>query len=262
LNSIATRLVLAAVAASLLSALAGCSKSADEPAAENPALSTPVPPGMVRGEVLETMNSGGYTYVFMDTGQDQRWVAALETTVEVGDVVQTDPGMVMTGFTSKTLDRTFNAIYFVSGLENLSRGTQPAAQAAAQATGELPAGHPDISSDTPATAAAAVEAVEAYEDGMDIAYVYANTDQLAGNEITLRGKVVKYNPGILGWNFIHIQDGSGDAAEGNNDLIVTTKASTAVGETIVLTGNIVLDKDFGAGYSYPVLLEDARITAE
>ena len=97
---------------------------------------------------------------------------------------------------------------------------------------------------------------------MDIAYVYANTDQLAGNEITLRGKVVKYNPGILGWNFIHIQDGSGDAAEGNNDLIVTTKASTAVGETIVLTGNIVLDKDFGAGYSYPVLLEDARITTE
>jgi hypothetical protein len=255
LNSIATRLVLAAVAASLLSVLAGCSKSADEPAAENAALSTPVPPGMVRGEVLETMNSGGYTYVFMDTGQDQRWVAALETTVEVGDVVQTDPGMVMTGFTSKTLDRTFNAIYFVSGLENLSRGTQPAAQA----TGELPAGHPDISSDAPATAAAAVEA---YEDGMDIAYVYANTDQLAGNEITLRGKVVKYNPGILGWNFIHIQDGSGDAAAGNNDLIVTTKASTAVGETIVLTGNIVLDKDFGAGYSYPVLLEDARITAE
>jgi hypothetical protein len=258
LNSIATRLVLAAVAASLLSVLAGCSKSAEEPAAENPALSTPVPPGMVRGEVLETMNSGGYTYVFMDTGQDQRWVAALETTVEVGDVVQTDPGMVMTGFTSKTLDRTFNAVYFVSELQNLSRGTQPAAQA----TGELPAGHPDISADAPSTAVAAVAAVETYEDGMDIAYVYANKDQLAGNEITLRGKVVKYNPGILGWNFIHIQDGSGDAAAGDNDLIVTTKANTAVGETIVLTGNIVLDKDFGAGYSYPVLLEDARITTE
>ena len=259
MNSIATRLVLAAVAASLLSVLAGCSKSADEPAAENAALSTPVPPGMVRGEVLETMNSGGYTYVFMDTGQDQRWVAALETTVAVGDVVQTDPGMVMTGFTSQTLDRTFNAIYFVSGLQNLSRGTQPPAQAAAQASGELPAGHPDIGSDAPSAAAAAVET---YEDGMDIAYVYANKDQLAGNEITLRGKVVKYNPGILGWNFIHIQDGSGDAAAGDNDLIVTTKASTAVGETIVLTGNIVLDKDFGAGYSYPVLLEDARITTE
>jgi hypothetical protein len=78
----------------------------------------------------------------------------------------------------------------------------------------------------------------------------------------LRGKVVKYNADILGWNFVHIQDGSGDAAAGNNDLIVTTKAETAVGETVVLNGTIVLDKDFGAGYSYPVLLDDASLTSE
>jgi hypothetical protein len=124
----------------------------------------------------------------------------------------------------------------------------------------MPAGHPDIGGgDAMATAAVSLEA---YEDGKDIAYVYANKDELAGNEITLRGKVVKYNPGILGWNFVHIQDGSGDPAAGSNDLIVTTKATTAVGDTVVLTGNIVLDKDFGAGYSYPVLLEDASITTE
>ena len=109
---------------------------------------------------------------------------------------------------------------------------------------------------------AAVSDIEAVEEGKNIAYVYANKDALAGNEITLRGKVVKYNPGILGWNFIHIQDGSGNATAGDNDLIVTTKADTAVGETVVLTGNLVLDKDFGAGYSYPVLLEDASVTAE
>lgn len=255
MNSFASRLVLAVIAASLLSVLAGCSKPADEPAAENAALSAPVPPGMVRGEVLETMNSGGYTYVFMDTGQDQRWIAALETPVEVGDVVQTDQGMAMNGFTSKTLNRTFNVVYFVGGLQNLTGSAQPAAQA----SGEMPAGHPDIGGDA---ATAAAEAVESYEDGKNIAYVYANKDGLADNAITLRGKVVKYNPGILGWNFIHIQDGSGDAAAGDNDLIVTTKATTAVGETIVVTGNIVLDKDFGAGYSYPVLLEDAQITSE
>lgn len=255
MNSIASRLVLAVIAASLLSAVAGCSKPADEPAAENAALSTPVPPGMVRGEVLESMNSGGYTYAFVDTGQDQRWIAALETPVEVGDVVQTDQGMAMSGFTSKTLNRTFNVVYFVSGLQNLTRGAQPLAQA----SGELPAGHPDIGGDAPTTAAVVVET---YEDGKDIAYVYANKDKLAGNEITLRGKVVKYNPGILGWNFIHIQDGSGDAAAGDNDLIVTTKATTSVGETLVVTGNVVLDKDFGAGYSYPVLLEDAQIRSE
>lgn len=248
------RLVVVAITVGLLAPLAGCSKSADEPAAENAALATPVPPGMVRGTVLETMNSGGYTYVFMDTGQDQRWVAALETSVGVGDVVQTDQGMPMTGFTSKTLNRTFNVVYFVGSLQNLTGGTPSPAQAATT----MPAGHPDIGGDT----AAAASAIEAYEEGRDIAYVYANKDELAGNPITLRGKVVKYNSGILGWNFIHIQDGSGDAASGNNDLIVTTKASATVGETVVLTGNIVLDKDFGAGYSYPVLLEDASVTTE
>ena len=249
---------VAAAALSLLLAVTGCSKSADEPAVENAALSSPVPPGMVRGEALETMDSGGYTYVFMDTGQDQRWVAALETPVAVGDVIQTDQGMAMNGFTSNTLNRTFNVVYFVGSLQNLSAGSQPMAQG----SGELPAGHPDVSGGAAAPAVAAVSDIEAVEEGKNIAYVYANKDELAGNEITLRGKVVKYNPGILGWNFIHIQDGSGDAAAGNNDLIVTTKADTAVGETVVLTGNIVLDKDFGAGYSYPVLLEDASITAE
>ena len=247
---------VAAAALSLLLAVTGCSKSADEPTVENAALSTPVPPGMVRGEALETMDSGGYTYVFMDTGQDQRWVAALETPVAVGDVIQTDQGMAMSGFTSNTLNRTFNVVYFVGSLQNLSGGSQPMAQA----SDELPAGHPDVTGG--AAPAAAVSNVEPFEQGRDIAYVYANKDDLAGSEITLRGRVVKYNPGILGWNFIHIQDGSGDAAAGNNDLIVTTKADTAVGETVVLTGNIVLDKDFGAGYSYPVLLEDASVTAE
>ena len=241
---------------SLLVPLAGCSKTADEPAAENAALATPVPPGMIRGTVLETMNSGGYTYVFMDTGQDQRWVAALETPVAVGDVVQTDEGMAMTGFTSKTLGRTFNVVYFVGGLQNLSGGSPPPAQA----SGEMPKGHPDISGG--GQAESAIAAIAAYEEGKDIAYVYANKDELAGQPLTLRGKVVKYNPGILGWNFIHIQDGSGDAAAGSNDLIVTSKADTAVGETVVLSGTIVLDKDFGAGYSYPVLLEDASITSE
>ncbi len=255
MNSMLFRLAVATMTLSLLSPLAGCSKSADEPAAENAALATPVPPGMVRGTVLETMNSGGYSYIFMDTGQDQRWVAALETPVKVGDVVQTDEGMAMTGFTSKTLNRTFNVVYFVSSLQNLSGGAQPAARAAA----EMPPGHPEIGDGAVATT---VAAVEAYEEGKDIAYVYANKDELAGQPVTLRGKVVKYNPGILGWNFIHIQDGSGDAAAGSNDLIVTTKADTAVGETVVLSGTIALDKDFGAGYSYPVLLEDASLTSE
>ena len=248
------RLALATITLAVFAPLAGCSKSADDEVAGNAALSAPVPPGMVRGTVLETMNAAGYTYVFMDTGEDQRWVAALETPVQVNDVVQTDQGMAMTGFTSKTLDRTFNVVYFVASLQNLSRDSQQSAQAA----GEIPPGHPAIGGTVEST----VANIDVYEEGKDIAYVYANKDELAGDTITLRGKVVKYNANILGWNFVHLQDGSGNAAAGDNDLIATTTAETAVGETVVLEGTVVLDKDFGAGYSYPVLLEDASLTSD
>jgi hypothetical protein len=78
----------------------------------------------------------------------------------------------------------------------------------------------------------------------------------------LRGKVVKYNGNILSTNWLHIQDGSGSAADGSNDLVVTSAAEAAVGDTVIITGNIVLDKDFGAGYSYPVLVDDASLTVE
>ena len=56
----------------VLLALTGCNASEEAAVADNPALATPVPGGMVRGTVLETMDSGGYTYVLVDTSQDQR----------------------------------------------------------------------------------------------------------------------------------------------------------------------------------------------
>ena len=240
----------------LLFALSGCSESNKMPVAESPAMATPVPAGMVRGTVLETMNSGGYTYVFIDTGQDQRWVAARETAVRVGDVVQTFEGMAMTGFESKSLNRTFNVVYFVDALQNLSAPVQPDGHPG----GAMPPGHPPTVG-TGEAKALDTKVVE-FEPGKNIAYVYDNKNALAGQQVSLRGKVVKYNSNILGWNFIHIQDGSGDAADGSNDLTVTSKTETAVGDTVVLTGTIILDKDFGASYSFPVLMEDASITTE
>jgi hypothetical protein len=155
----------------------------------------------------------------------------------------------------------FDVVYFVDGLQNLST---PSGAAAALPEGhpptELPPGHPTV--DDADDAAAADTPVAALEPGQDIAWVHANRDSLAGQQVSLRGKVVKYNEGILGWNFIHLQDGSGDAGDGSNDLTVTSKTGTALGETIVVTGTVILDKDFGAGYSFPTMIEDASIAAE
>jgi hypothetical protein len=76
-----------------------------------------------------------------------------------------------------------------------------------------------------------------------------------------RGKVVKTNPNIMGKNWLHVRDGSG--AEGTNDLTVTT-AGTApnVGDTVVVKGTVALEKDFGMGYQYDIIVEDAEVTVE
>ena len=253
-------ITLLPTAASLLAALlltqVGCTESGQEPVADDPVMTSPVPDGMVRGTVLETLNAGIYTYVFIETDQDQRWVAVPKTAVLVDDVVLTEQGMAMIDFESKTLNRTFEVVYFSGGLQNL---TAPA-PLAADTSGALPQGHP--STDSTVEAAPQVVKVAELTPGENIAYVYANQDALAGQPISLRGEVVKYNANILGTNFIHIQDGSGDVADGSNDLTVTSKAVTAVGETVVVTGTVIQNKDFGYGYNFPVLMEDASISSE
>ena len=91
--------------------------------------------------------------------------------------------------------------------------------------------------------------------------MFAEKDQLAGQPVVFRGKVVKTNPNIMGKNWLHVRDGSG--AEGTNDLTVTT-AGTApnVGDTVVVKGTVALNKDFGMGYQYDIIVEDAEVTVE
>jgi hypothetical protein len=99
------------------------------------------------------------------------------------------------------------------------------------------------------------------DGGKTVAEVFAEKDALAGKPVTFRGKVVKANAGIMGKNWIHVRDGSG--ADGTNDLTVTTvTAQPNVGDTVLVTGPVSLNKDFGMGYQYDVIVEDAQVTVE
>ncbi len=93
-----------------------------------------------------------------------------------------------------------------------------------------------------------------------VAALNQNKAGLAGKTISAQGKVVKVNNGIMGRNFVHVQDGTGEAGKGTNNLIVTSKQTAAVGDQVTISGVVVLNRDFGAGYSYPLLIEDASIT--
>lgn len=205
------------------------------------------------GTVTETMDAGGYTYVQVDTGSEKIWAAAPKFDVKVGDPVVVPQGMAMKDYHSKTLDRDFPIVYFVDAV--LVGG----ADAAMPAT---PAAQPKASGGTPKTVTTDVDlsGIKAAEGGKTVAQVYENPADLAGKSVKIRAKVVKFNADIMGKNWLHIQDGTG--AEGTNDLTVTTSATANIGDTVLVDGVLVTDKDFGYGYKYAVLIEDAKVTVE
>lgn len=90
--------------------------------------------------------------------------------------------------------------------------------------------------------------------------LYKEKGSLDKQKVTVKGKVVKVSSGIMGKNWIHLQDGSGDPGKKTNDLTITTKEKLpAVGKTVTVTGTLYKDKDFGSGYFYSVIVEDAVI---
>lgn len=93
---------------------------------------------------------------------------------------------------------------------------------------------------------------------VNIATLYKDKTALAGKQVQIKGKVVKVNNGIMNRNWLHLQDGSGDAT--SNDVTVTSAQTAAIGDQVVVKGVVVLNKDFGAGYNYALLLEDASVT--
>lgn len=89
--------------------------------------------------------------------------------------------------------------------------------------------------------------------------LYQNKTELNGKQVKLQGKVVKVNNKIMQRNFLHIQDGTGSAADGSNDITITSQDTANIGDQITVTGTLILDHDFGAGYRYPLLVEKASI---
>ena len=85
-----------------------------------------------------------------------------------------------------------------------------------------------------------------------------NKASLAGQTVSAQGNVVKVNNGIMGRNFVHVQDGTGDAS--SNNLVVTSKQTANVGDQVTISGVVAVNRDFGSGYSYPLLIEEGRIT--
>ena len=182
-----------------------------------------LPLGTHKGEVSEVIQTDSYTYLLVKESQGDNWIAIPKATVEKGQTIYYDEGLEMNNFESKSLGRVFEAIQ-----EKLNK------KSAVSKT--------DIS-------------VEQPQGAQSIAEVYKNKAKYANQQINVRGQIVKVNNAILGTNWVHIQDGTN--YNGEFDLTVTTNEQYQVGDVVTLMGTIRLDKDFGAGYKYDIIMENA-----
>ena len=260
--------ILATMTAVVTLAVMGCSNqapTADQAAASEPAgppvaashgLTQGERPQLVSGTVLEAMDAAGYTYVRLETAEGELWAASNQFEVAAGDRVVLPLETPMRDFHSDSLDRDFELIYFASFI--VPEGEAPELPAAAGER-ELPPGHPPLDAFAMASGAGAPPAMGAPSGGITLAELWQRTAELAGTRVTVQGRVVKYNEAILGRNWFHLQDGSGELEKGTNDITVTGTDTVSVGDVIVATGTVAIDRDFGAGYTYTVRLEDAEI---
>ena len=102
--------------------------------------------------------------------------------------------------------------------------------------------------------------IEPVEGGISIGELFSNKDSYANKTVLIKGHVTKVNRGIMGSNWVHLQDGT--SGSGKYDLTITTQDEVSVGDIVTFEGMIVLNKDFGSGYAYDVLMEKAKQQAE
>jgi len=205
----------------------------------------PANPGTLTGEIVETMNAAGYTYVLLNTDSGKIWAAVTETSVKVGQRVSVPAGELMTDFSSNALNRTFDKIYFVSGIY-----PEGALEKAADK------GHDAAASSRTVVTDAHVESVAKAEGGYTVEEILTRSSELNGQKVKVRGRVVKFTASIMGTNWMHIQDGT------PGDLTVTTDTLVAKGDLVMVEGILSVNKDFGAGYVYPAIIEKAIVTKE
>lgn len=199
-------------------------------------------------EVTEVIQASSYSYMKVKENMAERWVAVTKQDVKVGDVYYYDEALQMTNFVSKDLDRTFDEIYFINQISKTPLATNP------MMGGGMPAHSGKV-----ATEKLSEITLEKKEGEVTIADVFEKRADFTSKEFEIRGVVVKVNKEIMGKNWFHIQDGT--QFNSDFDLTITTQDVAEKGDEVTFKGKITLNKDFGSGYSYDVIMEEAVLVS-
>ena len=196
--------------------------------------------------VEDAVNAGGYSYLLVKEGDESYWIAVANDEFEKGETLYFTSFMEMKDFKSKELDKTFESILFVDQVSREPGDLNPKSQSSDQASPHRQ-NRMDVLIDsikiTPA------------QGGISIAELYGNAEKYKDKQVVLRGQIVKINRDIMDRNWVHIMDGT---RVDRSDLTFTTTEDFQLGDTITIRGKVALDKDFGAGYVYPLIVEEAE----
>lgn len=201
-------------------------------------------PGQHKVVVDEVLNTERYTYLNVTEDDKQYWVAISKRDVSVGDTYYYKGGLLKKNFFSQEFNRVFETIYLVSNIWK-----QPVSGEAALDDAFAQLRMKEKQTDLE------VGNIEPAEGAIRLAELFKNKEKYENQLIKVTGKCVKVNPRIMNRNWVHIQDGSGEEL----DLTITTTEDIPLGAVVTLEGTIALNKDFGAGYRYDIIMESAEI---
>jgi len=218
---------------------------------------TTIQPDIHKAIVQEVLHVKEYSYIRVLEDGIEKWIAAPTTVVEIGSTYYFGKTMEMKDFQSKDLNKTFETVYFVEKISTteadaklpLTANPHPLPVVTNNQNGSPEATKPSIEKKN-------VE-IEASENTISIAELFKNREKYNNKTVTLKGEVTKYNPAIMNVNWFHMQDGT--EFNGEFDLTVTTAATVAIGDVVTIKGKVSLNKDFGAGYLYTIIIENATL---
>lgn len=209
---------------------------------ENQKKSIDVPDDKEKITVSEVINGSTYSYIKGINNNEEIWVAIRKQAIEIGKDYYYSEALAMKDFHSKELNRTFPTIYFLNSISGESSSKTNF--------------HHASKMEKPSAAKIEVD-IKQTKGFTSIKEIYKNKSQLTNSIIKVKGKVTKFNKNILNRNWIHIQDGT--EHNGNFDLTITSNQNVSIGEIFEFKGFLVVNKDFGAGYKYDVILEQAEV---
>jgi len=206
-------------------------------------------PGNLKVKVLDVVQTSAYTYLYVSNNTAEYWIAVRSMEAREGEEYYIAGLLEMENFYSKELDRNFEQIWFVSEISKnpISLG---------QGEGEM-GGPTTDQKDKPASDTKLDINLPPLKGSIKIAELYANREKYSSKDVKLVGEVTRFNSGIMNRNWVHIQDGSDH--NGNYDLTATTSDFVNVGDQVIVEGKLTLDRDFGSGYFYSLIVEDATV---